>query len=279
MRHSLPIAPQFYVTAPQACPYLDGRRERKLFTALQGDQSETLNNSLSKQGFRRSQNVLYRPSCTDCSACLSARIRVADFVPKKAHKRISKRNAHLTRNARSAWATEEQYSLFRTYLDARHADGGMADMDVFEFAAMIEETPVKTRLIEYRDPREEADDLAAVCLTDILDDGLSLVYSFFAPDLYRDSLGTYVILDHIALALEAGLPYVYLGYWVPGSAKMGYKASFPALEVFAGGEWKDIGREEDYSTQTHPLSTDPIAQQVAQISLPDMRGSDTLKSE
>lgn len=279
MRHSLPIAPQFYVTAPQGCPYLDGRRERKLFTALQGDQSEALNNSLSKQGFRRSQNVLYRPSCTDCAACLSARIRVADFAPKRGHKRISKRNDHLVRNPRSAWATEEQYSLFRTYLDARHADGGMADMDVFEFAAMIEETPIKTRVIEYRDPREGADDLAAVCLTDILDDGLSLVYSFFAPDLRKDSLGTYVILDHIALALEAGLPYVYLGYWVPGSPKMGYKASFPALEVFAGGEWQDVGREEDYSTQTHPLSTDPIAQQVAQITLPDLRGPGQPKAD
>ena len=273
MRHTLPIAPQFYVTAPQSCPYLDGRRERKLFTALQGDQAEKLNNSLSKQGFRRSQNVLYRPSCTDCAACLSARIRVADFAPKRGHKRISKRNEHLKRNPRSAWATEEQYALFREYLDNRHADGGMADMDVFEFAAMIEETPVRTRVIEYRD-ENDGDSLAAVCLTDILDDGLSLVYSFFAPELQKSSLGTYVILDHIALALEAGLPYVYLGYWVPGSTKMGYKASFPALEVYVNGDWQDFGAAEDYSNQTHPLSTDPIAQQVSQISLPDLRGEE-----
>lgn len=287
MRHSLPIAPQFYVTAPQTCPYLDGRRERKLFTALQGDQAETLNNALSKQGFRRSQNVLYRPSCTDCAACLSARIRVADFEPKRSQKRIAKRNAHLTRTPRSAWATEEQYALFRSYLDQRHADGGMADMDVFEFAAMIEETPVRTRVIEYRDPgtaaprdmgRRRSGDadrsggLAAVCLTDILDDGLSLVYSFFAPELQKSSLGTYVILDHIALAREAGLPYVYLGYWVPGSPKMGYKANFSALEVHIGGQWQPIGDTGNYSTRTHPLSTDPIAQQVAQITLPDLRG-------
>ncbi len=268
MRHSLPIAPQFYVTAPQTCPYLDGRRERKLFTALQGDQAETLNNALSKQGFRRSQNVLYRPSCTDCAACLSARIRVADFVPKRAHKRILRRNAHLRRAPRSAWATEEQYALFRRYLDERHSDGGMADMDVFEFAAMIEETPVRTRVIEYRDID---DSLAAVCLTDILDDGLSLVYSFFSPELQTSSLGTYVILDHVALAREAGLPYVYLGYWVPGSSKMGYKANFGALEVHVGGSWQSLGDPEGYSTQTHPLSTDPIAQQVAQITLPDLR--------
>ncbi|MEJ6395113.1 arginyltransferase [Gymnodinialimonas sp. 2305UL16-5] len=273
MRHTLPIAPQFYVTAPQGCPYLDGRRERKLFTALQGDQSEKLNNALSKQGFRRSQNVLYRPSCTDCAACLSARIRVADFEPTRSQRRIGKRNDGLIRQPRSAWATEEQYSLFRTYLDARHADGGMADMDVFEFAAMIEETPVRTRVIEYRDPNI-GDALTAVCLTDILDDGLSLVYSFFDPDRAKASLGTYVILDHIALAREAGLPYVYLGYWVPGSAKMGYKAGFSALEVFVGGEWQHMRDPEEYSTQTHPLSTDPIAQQVAQITLPDLRGED-----
>ncbi|WP_224814589.1 arginyltransferase [Hasllibacter sp. MH4015] len=278
MRHTLPIAPQFYVTAPQACPYLDGRRERKLFTALQGDQAETLNNSLSKQGFRRSQNVLYRPSCTDCAACLSARIRVADFAPTRSHRRVARRNARLTRAPRSAWATEEQYNLFRTYLDARHADGGMADMDVFEFAAMIEETPVRTRVIEYRDPdrigpdTDEEGPLAAVCLTDILDDGLSLVYSFFEPALQKSSLGTYLILDHVTLAQEAGLPYVYLGYWVPGSSKMGYKASFPALEVYVGGQWQSLGDPEEYSTQTHPLSTDPIAQQVAQITLPDLRG-------
>lgn len=281
MRHTLPIAPQFYVTAPQSCPYLDGRRERKLFTALQGEQAEKLNNALSKQGFRRSQNVLYRPSCTDCAACLSARIKVADFEPRRGHRRIANRNAGLTRTARSAWATEEQYALFRRYLDERHADGGMADMDVFEFAAMIEETPVRTRVVEYRDTEAEPDagseedaPLGAVCLTDILDDGLSLVYSFFDPKLRARSLGTYIILDHVDLAREAGLPYVYLGYWVPGSSKMGYKANFPALEVYVDGEWQSIGDPEDYSNQTHPLSVDPIAQQVAQITLPDLRAED-----
>ncbi len=130
MRHSLPLAPQFYVTAPQPCPYLPGRMERKLFTALQGDAADKLNNSLSKQGFRRSQNVLYRPSCSDCAACLSARISVDGFRLSRSQKRTLKRNAHLRRRASSAWATEDQYELFRTYLDARHADGGMADMDV-----------------------------------------------------------------------------------------------------------------------------------------------------
>lgn len=148
--------------------------ERKLFTALQGESAEKLNDGLSKQGFRRSQNVLYRPSCADCTACLSARIKVADFKPSKSQKRVMSRNKDMRRRVTSPWATEEQFSLFRAYLDTRHADGGMADMDIFEFAAMVEETPVRSRVIEYT--RDEV--LTAVCLTDLLDDGLSMVYSF-----------------------------------------------------------------------------------------------------
>ncbi|WP_102223635.1 arginyltransferase [Acidimangrovimonas sediminis] len=272
MRHTLPLAPQFYVTAPQPCPYLDGRMERKLFTALQGDRAEVLNDALSKQGFRRSQNVLYRPSCAECSACLSARIRVADFEPSRSQTRTLKRNRTLRREATSPWATEDQFALFRRYLDSRHADGGMADMDIFEFAAMIEETPVRSRVVEYSAPPEDGGrrrKLTAVCLTDVLDDGLSMVYSFYDPEQEKRSLGTYVILDHVALAREAGLPYVYLGYWVPGSRKMGYKANFSALEIYKDHRWQPIGDPESHSSELHPLSVDPIAEQVARISLPD----------
>ena len=258
MRHSPSHAPQFYVTAPQPCPYLHGRAERKLFTALGGEGAVDLNNTLSRQGFRRSQNVLYRPSCESCMACMSARIRVADFRPTRAQARIARRNRDLQRLTTSAWATEEQYELFRRYLDARHADGGMADMDVFEFAAMIEETPVRTRLI-------------AVCLTDVLDDGLSLVYSFYDPDLGRRSLGSHVILDHVEIARAAGLPYVYLGYWVPGSRKMDYKARFGALEIYKGGVWQEIGDPAAHDGETHPLSVAPIVEQVTRISLPPRR--------
>ena len=272
MRHTLPIAPQFYVTAPQPCPYLEGRMERKLFTALQGEYAEKLNDTLSKQGFRRSQNVLYRPSCAECSACLSARIRVADFEPSRSQRKTQRRNARLQREATSPWATEEQYALFRAYLDSRHADGGMADMDIFEFAAMIEETPIRSRVIEYAGQNDDAEkELAAVCLTDVLDDGLSMVYSFYDPKYAGSSLGTYVIMDHIEIARDAGLPYVYLGYWVPGSTKMGYKAKFSSLEIYHRGEWRDIGDPNQYSSETHPLSTDPIAEQVARINLPDSR--------
>ncbi|GAA0304318.1 arginyltransferase [Rhodovulum strictum] len=272
MRHTLPLAPQFYVTAPQPCPYLARRMERKLFTALQGDSAETLNDALSKQGFRRSQNVLYRPACADCSACLSARIRVADFQPNRSQRKAMARNADLRRQSSAPWATEEQYALFRRYLDSRHANGGMADMDIFEFAAMIEETPIRSRVVEYSTdpaPGDRRRTLIAVSLTDILDDGLSMVYSFYEPDRARSSLGSYIILDHIEIAREARLPYVYLGYWVPGSPKMGYKSNFDALEIYKNGRWQDIGDPDSHNGETHPLSVAPIAEQVARITLPD----------
>ena len=269
MRHTLPIAPQFYMTAPQPCPYLDGRTERKLFTALQGDSAQDLNDSLSQQGFRRSQNILYRPSCAECSACLSARIDISRFTPTKSQKRVIRRNADVSRRATSPWATEAQYDLFRTYLDARHSDGGMAEMDVFEFAAMIEETPIRSRVVEYA----LNDELIAAGLTDVLADGLSMVYSFFDPDLERHSLGTYLILDHIRIAQEANLPYVYLGYWVPGSQKMGYKANFAGLEIFTGGQWQPVPDPNKISADMHPLSNYPISEQIANIRLPGIQSA------
>ena len=184
MRHTLPLAPQFYVTAPQLCPYLPNRIERKLFTSIQGDDAQLLNDSLSQQGFRRSQNILYRPSCNECSACLSARIDVNKFIPSKSQKKITRRNKILTRRSNSPWATEEQYDLFQKYLKKRHAKGGMADMDVFEFAAMIEESSIETRVIEYYSKNV----LESVCLTDFLSDGLSMVYSFFDQSKPKDCL-------------------------------------------------------------------------------------------
>lgn len=269
MRHSLPQSHQFYVTAPQPCPYLPGRVERKLFTALQGDGAGHLNDVLSHQGFRRSQNVLYRPSCAGCSACLSARIVVRDFRASRGQRRILRRNAGLERVVRSPWATEAQYALFRRYLDARHATGGMADMDMSEFAAMIEESPVRSRVIEYHRPDPAGGRrLVAVCLTDVLGDGLSMVYSFFDPELERDSLGSYIILDHVRLAADSELPYVYLGYWVPGSAKMDYKAGYQPLEIFAEGRWGLIGDIDPAALTRRGAERPAISEQVAAIELP-----------
>jgi arginyl-tRNA--protein-N-Asp/Glu arginylyltransferase len=264
MRHSLPPSHQFYVTAPQPCPYLAGKIERKLFTALHGDGAVTLNDTLSHQGFRRSQNVVYRPSCAGCSACLSARIVVSGFRPSRTHRRILRRNARLARIATNPWATESQFALFRRYLDARHATGGMADMDLHEFAAMVEETPVRSRIIEYHLEGE----LVAVCLTDLLSDGVSMVYSFYDPDLVENSLGTFIILDHVSIAREAGLPYVYLGYWVPGSPKMDYKRRFRPLEIFHQGRWRRLD-EADLSTVAatgHDRTS--MGDQISAIQLP-----------
>ncbi|MBC6441656.1 MAG: arginyltransferase [Rhodobacteraceae bacterium] len=271
MRHPLPLDPQFYVTVPQPCPYLAGRIERKLFVALHGNHASVLNDSLSRQGFRRSQNILYRPSCADCRACLSARIRVADFEPRRRHRRVMRKNTDLRRTTTSPWATEDQFDLFRRYLEVRHADGDMADMDIFEFAAMIEETPVRSQLVEYTRPATTGrEKLTAVSLTDVLEDGLSMVYSFFEPTMADRSLGTWVILDHIELAREAGLPYVYLGYWIPGSPKMGYKASFGALEIFCAGTWQRLENPKAFCPDTHPPADNRLPEQVMVISLPDI---------
>ena len=265
MRHTLPLAPQFYVTAPQVCPYLPDRIERKLFTSIQGDDAQLLNDSLSQQGFRRSQNILYRPSCNECSACLSARIDVKKFKPSKSQKKIIRRNKFLIRSSNSPWATEEQFDLFQRYLQERHAKGGMADMDVFEFAAMIEESSIETRVIEYHHENL----LQSVCLSDFLSDGLSMVYSFFDPDNSKQSLGTFMILDHIALALELGLPYLYLGYWVPGSSKMDYKVNFKGVEIFQNNIWQPLSEVNKSSLELHPLNTAPVSEQVSSLSLPD----------
>lgn len=242
--------------------------ERKLFTALQGETATSLNDVLSHQGFRRSQNVVYRPSCSDCARCLSARIRVSDFRPSRSQRRVLRRNRHLAREGSAPWATEDQFNLFQSYLNARHQDGGMADMDVFEFAAMVEETPVRSRVVEYRSFGDDGVKLEAVCLTDVLKDGLSMVYSFFDPAAAPRSLGTYIILDHIEIARAAGLDYVYLGYWVPGSPKMSYKAKFRPLEIYRGGRWVDLGDPNDFDPDGGPVVADPIAEQVAAIHLP-----------
>ena len=266
MHHTIPLLPKFYVTAPQPCPYLEGQLERKLFTSIQGNNATKVNNILSKQGFRRSQNVLYRPACTNCTACLSARIDVKKFQLSKTQRRVSKKNSNLKRHSGSPWATEAQYNLFRTYLDTRHANGGMADMDIFEFAAMMEETSVTSQVTEYT---TGVDTLEAVCLTDIFDDGVSLVYSFFNTDFPKKSLGTYIILDHIKIAQQSGLPYVYLGYWVPGSKKMSYKAQFKGVEVFYNKSWISMEQYEAFLSKGNSTAPMPLAAQVAEISMPN----------
>ncbi|PHP66904.1 arginyltransferase [Zhengella mangrovi] len=236
--------PQFYLTAPSACPYLDGQFERKVFTHLVGDKASELNDLLTQGGFRRSQNIAYRPACETCRACVSVRILANDFKPSKNMRRVLATNSDLVGTVYEAEPSTEQYSLFRTYLDARHRRGGMSDMTVLDYAMMVEDTHVDTRIIEYRRRGPDSfmtgkgeGELVAIALTDVMGDGLSMVYSFFNPDMQERSLGTYMILDHIERARAMGLPHVYLGYWVRGSRKMDYKIRFRPQEHLSPTGW------------------------------------------
>ncbi|MGA9796122.1 MAG: arginyltransferase [Rhizomicrobium sp.] len=231
--------PQFFLTPGGPCPYLPGRVERKVFARLNGSLAQPLNEALTHSGFRRSQMIAYRPACDGCSACVSVRIVVDAFEPSRGQKRIQKRNADLSRTEVAAEATREQFALLRAYLDSRHAGGGMSDMGLFDYVAMVEETPVNTHIVEYRKPStgKEPGQLMACALSDVLRDGLSMVYSFYHPGEIARSLGTAMILDHIAAARARGLPYVYLGYWIEGSRKMDYKSRFRPLEALRPEGW------------------------------------------
>jgi len=236
--------PQFYLTAPSPCPYLAGKEERKVFTHLVGERAPELNNILTHGGFRRSQSIAYRPACEGCRSCVSVRVLTREFLPTRSMRRIVRRNADIMSNMRTAVPTSEQYSIFRAYLDSRHRDGGMADMTVLDYAMMVEDSHVETRIVEYRraaSGKSHQGDLIAVALTDVLGDGLSMVYSFFEPDEAMRSLGTYMVLDHIARARELGLAYVYLGYWVRGSGKMDYKSRFLPQERLLPEGWAKTG--------------------------------------
>ena len=234
--------PRFFVTTPSACPYIPGRVERKVFTELKGHDALETNEALSRIGFRRSQNVVYRPSCDNCSACVSVRVAACEFTPSASQKRLLKRHADLDVSACEPWSTEEQFTLLQRYLARRHPRGGMADMDGYDFADMVEQTPVDTVVVEYREPAAGGGlgRLVGTCLTDKQSDGLSMVYSFYDPDAARQGLGTFIILDHIVRTARAGLPYVYLGYWIEGVERMDYKVRFHPVEKLTASGWKRV---------------------------------------
>jgi arginine-tRNA-protein transferase len=240
--------PRFFVTSPAPCPYLPGRSERKVFTELKGAHSDALNDALGRIGFRRSQTVAYRPSCLDCQACVSVRVVADDFAASSTQKRNMKRNADLVVSLCRPWSTSEQFELLQRYLGVRHPGGGMATMDEVDYADMVEHTPVTSFVIEYREPSADGvtpGRLVGACLTDKQGDGLSMIYSFYEPEhTARTGLGNYIILDHIRRACEMGLPYVYLGYWVEGSARMQYKVRYRPMERLGRNGWERISAEE-----------------------------------
>ena len=251
--HAGKTAPRFYLTAETPCPYLEGKMERKVFTHLLDADADAINSMLTTAGFRRSQTIAYKPACDGCSACVSVRIPVDAFELTTSYRRILRKNRDLVRIPREPMATEPQFELLHKYLNQRHANGGMSDMDDDDFAAMVEETTVSTLMFEYwtkPDPDDDAaeplgrDRLIATALTDVIDDGLSMVYSFFDPQEHARSLGSYMILDHVAKARELGLPYVYLGYWIEGCRKMSYKARYRPLEALTMEGWIRLPSEK-----------------------------------
>ena len=236
--------PEFYITSPQPCPYLPGRRERKVFTHLSEGKAPAVIDHLLRTGFRRSQNIAYTPYCDGCSACVSVRVLVGEFAPNRTMRRTLERNHDIVVRRLPARPTEEQYTLFRDYIALRHGEGGMSDMSLLDFNMMVQDSLVETEVTEYR--RRQPGGLSSefhkwplvgVCLTDRLSDGLSLVYSFYDPEDAGRSLGTHIILEQIEHARRLGLPYAYLGYWIKGSRKMDYKTRFQPQEHLTQGGW------------------------------------------
>ena len=230
-------AKAFFVLRESPCPYLPGRRERKLLTRIDGPGATAFYSLLSRAGFRRSHIFAYRPACDGCEACIPVRVAVGAFRPSRTQRRVLTRNRDLTWSERPAKAGVEHYELFLRYIVARHGDGEMASMDFAEYRAMVEDGRLDTRLHEARTP---GGDLAAVCLADWLEDGASAVYSFFEPALDRRSLGTWMVLALIDEARRRGLPHVYLGYWIDGAPKMSYKARFRPLQGFGADGWRVV---------------------------------------
>ncbi len=227
----------FYVMRETACPYLEGRRERKLLTDLDHPAAQALYSRLSRAGFRRSHGIAYRPACGDCAACVPVRVKAQAFVPGPSFRRVLRANRDLRDLQQPASATAEQFELFRRYVTSRHWDGEMAAMSRADYRAMVEDTRLDTRITEYRDPEHR---LTAACIVDWLEDGPSAVYSFFEPDLHRRSLGSFIVLSLIEQARAAGRPHVYLGYWIAASRKMDYKIRFRPIEGLGPEGWRTI---------------------------------------
>ena len=240
--------PRFFVTSPAPCPYLPGRSERKVFTELKGPNADSLNDALGRIGFRRSQTVAYRPSCLDCNACVSVRVSVDEFAASASQKRTLKRNDDIVVTVCRPWSTSEQFELLQRYLASRHPEGGMTTMDDVDFADMVEHTPVTSYIVEYREPSQDGvmpGKLIGACLTDRQCDGLSMIYSFYEPaHPSRESLGNFIILDHIRRAREMDLAFVYLGYWVEGAARMQYKVRFRPMDKLGRTGWERIPPQE-----------------------------------
>jgi len=235
-----PPAPrQFFATAPVPCPYVGGRIERKLIVELAGRGAVELYDELSRAGFRRSHGFAYRPACPTCRGCVPVRIAVGQFAHSRSTRRVRNLNRDIPGRFVAARATPEQFHLFTAYQRSRHRDSDMAALSYGDYRSMVEDSAVRTALVEFRAPDGT---LAAASLLDRLDDGYSAVYSFFDPARDKQSLGTWTILWLVEECRRQGLPYAYLGYWIGESPKMAYKARFPAIEHLSAAGWVPFPR-------------------------------------
>ena len=230
--HQLPPL-QMRLSMRSECPYIEGRTEQRV--AVDISENPALHDELARAGFRRVENWVYKPVCPGCNACLPWRVDCTAFKAGRNLKRIARTNMDLTREITSIRPNREQYALFLSYIRQRHRDGQMANMGRDDFISMVENSPLETFIANSRDAEGQ---LVGCVLTDVQEDGLSAVYSFFDPAQAARSLGTYMILDLLDYSRNSGLRWLYLGYYVAGSQKMMYKARFRPAEVFTRGRWQ-----------------------------------------
>ncbi|MDA0228937.1 MAG: arginyltransferase [Proteobacteria bacterium] len=224
-----------FTTRPLPCPYLPEKIERKIVVALADDRAGKDYKRLISAGYRRSGSIAYRHACPTCRACVPVRLPIADFTPSKSLRRVARANNDLDVRILPPEARADHFDLFTRYQDGRHGGGEMADMDYAEYLGLIEDSPVTTRIAEFRDSRGV---LLAACLFDELADSLSAVYTFFEPCMNKRSLGSFMILWLVKHGQENGKSDLYLGYWIGECAKMAYKARFRPLEMLDRGVWR-----------------------------------------
>ncbi len=222
-----------YTTYPHSCSYLADQEATTLFIDPRQEVDQTLYSNLSLLGFRRSGSHIYRPHCSQCNACVPARIPVREFEPNRSQRRTSQRNKALSIERTADIRDEACYDLYRRYIEQRHADGDMYPPDREQYESFLNNAWDCTRYYRFYDQNR----LLGVAVVDVMLDGLSAIYTFFEPDEERRSLGTYAILWQIEQAREMGLEYLYLGYWIKNCQKMAYKSEYQPLELFLNSRW------------------------------------------